>query len=98
MPATNGASGPTTVRSIDLDFANFKRPVVSSGFIFTGSAISAIPSLPGAQYSFSHFGLCAIFHARACSLPPEPISNIRISGSYYDFLLTFYDLTYGMRL
>ena len=31
------------------------------------------------QNSFSTFGLWAIFHARACSRPPEPNSNIFMS-------------------
>ncbi len=38
--------------------------------------ISAVPALPGAMYNFFSKGLCANFHANACSLPPEPISKI----------------------
>jgi len=35
-------------------------------------AISAVPELPGATYKFLHIGLCDIFQAKVCSLPPEP--------------------------
>jgi hypothetical protein len=33
--------------------------------------VSAMPAFPGAK-SRSHSGLAAIFHANACSRPPEP--------------------------
>jgi hypothetical protein len=34
-----------------------------------------MPGLPGAQYSASHSGDCASFHARACSRPPAPTTS-----------------------
>src|SRR5882724_6850064 len=38
----------------------------------THSASRAMPALPGAHQSFVTSGEAAIFHARACSRPPEP--------------------------
>ena len=45
-------------------------PNVATDFIF--SAICAVPEFPGATKSFLHNGLCMIFQANVCSLPPEP--------------------------
>ena len=61
----------------------------SSAFIATFSPTSRVPALPGAMYSFSIFGLWAIFHASACSRPPEPNSNSFICLQYYDLFLYF---------
>ncbi len=38
----------------------------------THSASRAMPALPGAHQSFVTSGEAAIFHASACSRPPEP--------------------------
>ena len=35
-------------------------------------ATDEVPELPGATYKLLHNGLCAIFHAKVCSLPPDP--------------------------
>ena len=43
--------------------------VISSA---THSASRAMPALPGAHHSLVTSGEAAIFHARACSRPPEP--------------------------
>jgi hypothetical protein len=45
-------------------------------------AIAAVPAFPGATKSLEHFELCNIFHARACSLPPDPSSKIVIMMGY----------------
>ena len=74
-PPTSGSSIPITVRSIFFSFANATNLSNSIAPIGTHSAISPIPALPGAQYIFSTFGLCATFHAIACSLPPLPTIN-----------------------
>src|SRR5438046_1918947 len=44
--------------------------------IGTHSASWAMPALPGAHHSFVTSGEAAIFHANACSRPPEPITRI----------------------
>src|SRR5256885_199822 len=36
----------------------------------------AVPALPGAMKSLLADLLCEIFHARACSLPPDPSKSI----------------------
>ena len=64
--------------SISCSFANSTSLSNSMTPILTHSATSAIPAFPGAQYSFSTFGLCASFHAIACSLPPPPTIRIFI--------------------
>jgi hypothetical protein len=50
MPATSGASGPTTVRSMALSRANTSKPSRSSAPIATFSmpGSRAVPALPGA--------------------------------------------------
>ena len=83
-PAASGSSGATTVKSISCSFAKATSLSNSITPIFTHSATSAIPALPGAQYIFSTFGLFASFHAIACSLPPPPTIKIFICV----FLLT----------
>ena len=49
--------------------------------MFCTLASFAVPALPGATNTFSTLSDCAHFHARACSLPPDPIINtfIRLS-------------------
>ena len=44
----------------------------------TQSATSAMPALPGAQYSVSHSGEAAIAQHKACSRPPPPITRMRM--------------------
>ena len=50
----------------------------SVALMLTFSPTAVVPAFPGAMYSFSTFGLWAIFHASACSRPPEPSNNIFI--------------------
>ena len=76
MPATKGASGPTTVRSTALSLANSRSPRMSSAATGTHSASWAIPALPGAQYIFLTFLLWDSFQTRACSRPPEPMTSM----------------------
>ena len=76
MPATSGASGPTTTRSIARSrqkSATAAWSAVSSG---THSASSAMPGLPGATKSFVSSGDAASFQASACSRPPEPMRRM----------------------
>ena len=49
IPATRGASGPGTTKSMVLSRAQATRPSMSSAFRSTGSASASIPALPGAQ-------------------------------------------------
>jgi hypothetical protein len=39
-------------------------------------AIADVPEFPGATKRFLQRLLCAIFHAKVCSLPPEPSTKI----------------------
>src|SRR5206468_2686421 len=39
----------------------------------------AVPAFPGATYTRATRGLCAIFHASACSRPPPPTTRIFMS-------------------
>src|SRR5438270_7169439 len=72
MPAASGVSGPTTTRSTALVRQNPITAAWSAISSATHSASRAIPALPGAHQSFITSGDAAIFHARACSRPPEP--------------------------
>ena len=74
-PAASGSSGPTTTKSMACSPANATSFSKSMTPISTHSATLAMPALPGAQYNFSTFGLCDIFHAIACSRPPPPTIN-----------------------
>ena len=52
--------------------------LISSTFtshMFTLRTACLLYTSPGAIYSFSILGLCAIFQAKACSRPPEPSNN-----------------------
>ena len=42
----------------------------------TSAGSRAVPALPGATNTFATRGLCAIFHASACSLPPPPTTRM----------------------
>ena len=66
-PATSGASGPGTTRSIALSWAKPTRAGISSTPISTHSATAAIPGLPGAQYSLVSSGLPDMAQHNACS-------------------------------
>ena len=75
-PIASPVSGPTNVRSID--FAN---PALTSCSTSVGAmgrfvARSTVPPFPGATNKESQYELCRIFHAKACSRLPEPISKM----------------------
>ena len=78
MPATSGASGPGTTRSISLSCAKATSAEKSSGPIGTHVATSAMPGLPGAHQSFVSSGLAASDQHSACSRPPDPTTSTRI--------------------
>ena len=46
--------------------------------IFRLVAIFSVPPFPGEINSFLHLGLCNIFQAKVCSLPPDPKIKIFI--------------------
>src|SRR5476651_669699 len=72
IPAAIGASGPTTTKSTLLALQKSITAAWSAISSATHSASRAMPALPGAHQSFVSSGEAAIFHARACSRPPEP--------------------------
>src|SRR5229473_7181813 len=78
-PNTSGASGPTTTKSIRSRRQNPTSPLMSVARIWTHSASSAIPALPGAQNRRSTSGEAEIAQASACSRPPEPTTSTRIA-------------------
>ena len=80
MPATSGASGPTTTKSIVLALQNAITAAWSVMSSATHSASCAMPALPGAQNSRSVSGLAASFQASACSRPPEPRRRMFMPG------------------
>ena len=80
IPATRGTSGPTTTKLM-LDFlANTRRSAGWSGER-DGTLIALrtfpVAPFPGAQKMVSTRVDWLSFQARACSLPPPPISSIR---------------------
>jgi hypothetical protein len=75
IPAQSGASGPTTVRSMDSRVAQASSPSTSSAPMSTHSATPAMPAFPGAQNTRDARGDCAIFQASACSRPPPPTTR-----------------------
>src|SRR5690242_10440155 len=75
MPAASGASGPTTVSPTASAFAKATSSAISVIGTLVSSASSPVPPLPGATKTFALRGLAAIFHASACSRPPEPITS-----------------------
>ena len=80
IPATNGTSGPGTTRLTPCSLAKARRPGKSSSemlLIFVTLPTNAVPPLPGTAYIASTRGDCPSFHAKACSLPPLPTSNMR---------------------
>ena len=85
MPATSGASGPTTVRSTECSCAHASRPSMSSARTetFSTRGSRAVPALPGATSTRATRSLCASFQASACSRPPPPTTST-VSGSFED--------------
>src|SRR5689334_5465389 len=75
-PATKGASGPTTTRSIEFRRARSTTARESHGSMAMHSAQRAMPGLPGAAISWPQLGDCLSRQARASSRPPEPRSRI----------------------
>ena len=85
IPATSGASGPTTVRSTERSCASASSPSMSSAptATFSTRGSRAVPALPGATSTRSTRSLCASFHASACSRPPPPTTST-VSGPFED--------------
>ncbi|MPM95231.1 hypothetical protein SDC9_142385 [bioreactor metagenome] len=79
IPVTRVASGPTTVKAIDSFSAKSATASKSVKGSATHSARFFIPGLPGQTKILSTLGLCASFQTSACSLPPPPITKIRIT-------------------
>lgn len=80
MPAARGTSGPTTTKSMLDFFANTRRSACESGErCGTLTALRTFPvaPFPGAQKIVSTRVDWLSFQARACSLPPPPISSIQ---------------------
>src|SRR3954469_16497781 len=75
-PATNGASGPTTTRSMALALASSTTARASHGSAAAQSAQRAMPGLPGAAMSLPQLGDCLRRQASASSRPPDPKSRI----------------------
>src|SRR3989442_8147821 len=78
-PAASAASGPTTVMWMLCFFAKATSSGISEIATFSRPLSLALPPLPGATNTFCTRGLCASFHAIACSRPPEPITSSFIS-------------------
>src|ERR1700761_8471001 len=81
MPAASGVSGPTTTRSTALRLQKSITAAWSAISSATHSASRAMPALPGAHHNFVTSGDAAIFHASACSRPPEPSRRICMNRS-----------------
>src|SRR4029079_6689113 len=75
-PATSGASGPITTRSMQFVAASATTAPGSHGSTSMHCAQRAIPGLPGAARSLSQLGDCLRRQASASSRPPEPRSRI----------------------
>src|SRR5882672_1235296 len=74
-PAASGASGPTTVRWMPSFFAKASSSGMAAMATFSRPFSTAVPPFPGATNTFCTRGLCASFHAIACSLPPPPMTR-----------------------
>ena len=81
MPAASGVSGPTTTKSTALRLQKSITAAWSAISSATHSASRAMPALPGAHHSFVSSGDAAIFHASACSRPPEPSRRMFMNGA-----------------
>ena len=81
MPITRGRSGPIITRAI---FSFLQKSAISSKLfksseIFSNFSSNAVPALPGQTKTLVTASSCEDFHARACSLPPEPMTRTFIS-------------------
>ena len=83
IPLTRGFSGPTTTNSMLFFITKSLISLKSLIFKYIFSAIFCVPAFPGATNSFVHNLLFEIFHANACSRPPEPNKSIFIIQKYY---------------
>ena len=83
-PLASGASGPTTVRSMALVLANCTSAALSTCVMLAVFGSFAVPALPGATNTALTLFDCASFHAKACSRPPDPMTNTFIA-----FILNF---------
>jgi len=79
-PTSSALSGPTTTRPAAISWARAVRPATSVALTGRVSHSRSMPGLPGATTSRAHRGDWAIFQARACSRPPEPISRTVIGN------------------
>ena len=84
MPAASGASGPTTVSAMSESRANGTSSAMSVIGTLASASSRAVPALPGATNTRATRGLCAIFHASACSLPPPPTTRMFIARRFRD--------------
>src|SRR3982750_4073789 len=75
-PATSGASGPMTTRSMPRVFASSTTVTASHGSAAMHSAQRATPGLPGTAISSPQLGDCLRRQASASSRPPDPRSKI----------------------
>ena len=82
IPFTNGSSGPTKTKLISFSQTKFFIASKSVKEIATLIPQFAVPAFPGAIYKFCNNLLCEIFHAKACSLPPEPKIRTFINQYY----------------
>src|SRR4029079_767123 len=81
IPATSGVSGPTTTKSTLLVLQKSITAGWSVISTATHSASLAMPAFPGAHQSLVSSGEAAVFHARACSRPPEPSRRMFMTGA-----------------
>src|SRR5660398_270637 len=79
IPATSGASGPTTVRSTLSLSARSASASVSSTSMRKSSASPAIPALPGATNKRPSPGHRFKLLTNACSRPPPPTTRTTIA-------------------
>src|SRR5687768_12001104 len=75
-PATSGASGPTTTRSMSSDDARAATAAPSIGSTSCRVATAPMPGLPGAAWTSLTPGSRDRASASACSRPPEPITRV----------------------
>ena len=75
IPFTKGSSGPTMTILMLCSITAFFMDLKSVGSMGRLVPNASVPALPGAIYILCISELCEIFHAKACSLPPEPNIN-----------------------
>ena len=92
IPSTRGCSGPTITISILFSITAFFTPSKSLGSMGKFLPCFRVPEFPGAINNSSKIELCAIFHAKACSLPPDPNNKIFISCVLILIQRNFYPL------